>query len=240
MFIDIKFETSSRSAKSNCKASFSASYGKLASGTGSYSQVISEAKHYKNVTVNIIGVMSGGVPKEFTVNESQQIIERFLANQDKQTNVWEMNLRPVSDLSLRGRKLDWVDFQALRLRSNFLAEAESSMEYLHYGEIDAQYVRDNQNEFDDATIQRASKDLQDIAVARKKIDDIVDDAYADFRNDGKTGAKFQLARFDAVMPKLIDYDQKEPTPPPTPQPPRPRPKPERDSSRPDGCRSIRC
>jgi hypothetical protein len=230
LLIDIKFETSSRSAKTDCKASMSASYGKMVSGSGSYSQVISSAKSYKKVTVDIVGVDATGVPKQYTADEAQKMVEHFLATPDKQSSVWEMNLRPVSDLSLRGRKLDWVDFQGIRRRENFLAAAEVSMAYLHYGQIDAEYVRDNPSEFDKATFDRASKDLQDIVVARKKLLDIGEDAYADFRNDGKTGAKFDVARFDGVMPKLDEYVQQERTPPPTPKP---RPKPKFDPGRPE-------
>jgi hypothetical protein len=228
LFIDIKFETSSRSAKTDCRTSISASYDKMVSGSGSYSQVISKAKFYKTVTVEIVGLDDKGVPKQYTADEAQKMVEHFLATPDKQSSVWEMNLRPVGDLSLRGRRLDWVDFQAIRRRENFLAEAETSMTYLHYGEIDAEYVRDNSSEFDKATFDRASKDLQDIGVARKKLLDIGEDAYAAFRNDGKTGAKFVLARFDGVMPELEEYVQRERTPPP---PPKKRPKPER--SRPE-------
>lgn len=224
LFIDIKFQTSSRSEKTDCKASIAASFSNLVSGSGSYSQVISSARSYKNVVVEIIGLDATSVPKQFTAEEAQRIIERFLATPDTQSSVWAMNLRPVSDLSLRGRKLDWVDFQAMRRRENFLAKAESCLTYLDRGQIDAEYVRGNRSEFDQATFDRASNDLGGIAAARERILVIGSDAYDTFRNDGKTSPKFDPAMFDAVMPKLAEYVQREPTPQPAPAP-RPQPKP---------------
>jgi hypothetical protein len=233
LFIDIQFETRSKTAKTNCAASVSASYGKLVSGSGSYSQVISSANSYKKVVVEITGLDATGVPRQYTADEAQRIIEHFLSTPDAQASVWAMNTRPVSDLVLRGRKLDWVDFQEMRRRETFLGQAEASLLYLDNGQTDAEYVRANPGEFDKATQDRAAKDLEEIVRARTAIFGICDDAYADFRNDGQSGPKFDPARITGVLPTLTEYVQVEPSPPP----PKPRPKPQpeyRDHDRPHG------
>lgn len=219
LLLDIRFETSSKTARGNASAALRLSYGKLASGSASYGQVINSASSVKRVTVNITGVDGLPIPRLYTAEEANQLIQQFLRNTDVATTAAYMNYRPIRELTRNGRPLDFVDYEVLSRRERFVSEAEAQLEYLDRVEADAVYVVGNENEFDSNTLDRARSDLPAIKTARNRIFDIGEAAYGRFRNTGSHDFDYRV--FETISPTFQTYEQIEPakpTPAPTPRP----------------------
>lgn len=239
LFIDIIFETSSSSSRRALKASISGSFGRIASGSGSYSELIGSARSYKRVVIELTGI--NGVSREFSPDNAWSMIENFYNDTTTQAYAAQIFRREVSELVVNNQSVDWVDVRARAQRENFVSEAEASLLYLANGRADAEYVAANVDEFAAETIERAQADLQAIQSAEGRIIQAGAEARLDFDESGSTTAKFDPARIADALPTLKGYLQKEPTPAPA-STPAPRPKPPREPrDRPsDGCRGPHC
>lgn len=223
LLIDIQYETSSRSSKGRASADLAAAVKGFGSASGSYGQLINATSAAKRVKVNLVGLDGLDLPQEYTAERATALIEQFLKNKDVATKSFYTNYRPIHELTLKGRPLDFVNYEDLSRRERFIAEAESLIELLDRVEADAEYVRDNPAEFNDETKKRADADLILARQSRSLVFDIGEPAYAKYRQTGYFN--FDYKAFAGVLPQFSTYEQVEPAAP-TPPPPKPRPKPE--------------
>ncbi|HEY5712627.1 MAG TPA: hypothetical protein VIT38_12100 [Allosphingosinicella sp.] len=225
LFIDIQFETATSSSKRECKASLDVNVSKIGNGSVSYSQLIREARGYKRCIIKVLGLDAETTSRQFDSGEAAfEAISRFLAAADGPSTAAFMNYRPISELSLNGQVLDWVNNRELLAREAFVARLETRLAYLDLAQADAGYVSANPSEFDPQTRERAQSDTLLIGASRERVLQVGRDAYGEFKDTGKTSRQFALTRLDGLLPSLKTYQQIEP-PPPSPQAPPPPPPP---------------
>ena len=226
LFVEILFNTSSKSKMKELTASVSGSLGSLGGGSGSYAQLIGNARSHKGFEVRAWGVDGNDVLTKLTAQEIAAALGRFFAD-DTRPKFANCVYKPVSFLVDDDGPLNFADEADRLARERFATRVTECLEILDNARADAVYVGQNRGEFDPSTVSRASDDLPIIRDASLKVQELGEDTFAMFQRSGKTDASFDRGRIDAVMPKLLGYDQREPA---AVQPPRRR-EPQRDADR---------
>jgi hypothetical protein len=226
LFIDLMYETASASSRSTLTASLKASYGGLVSGSATFSQMMSNATGHKNVKLTATGI--NGVSKDLKPEDVLAMSSDFFAQDSRTEYAIRQYPRNISELTLNGVPLDWVNQEALQRRTRFVQAAENKLQDLVDAAADSQYVQNNPAEFDEMTQSRARADFPVISRAYARIQSIVDDARREFEQNGMTTRKFDVANLEDEVPDLKMYLQIEPPPPPpAPAPATPAQPPER-------------
>ena len=231
LFLEVLFQTRSRSKLKELQASVAASFKGLGSGGGNFAQIIGTASSHKELEIRALGVDGSDIITSLKAEEVSAALKRFFAD-DTRPKFANCVYRPVRTLIDNGAPLTFANETEWRARERFATRVMEALDILDDARVDATYVTRNPDEFDVDTLRRATDDLPVIGAAALKIRELGEDVFDAFASTGVTDSSFDRGRVDALLPALKEYIQKEPTPPPPP-PPRRRPQADADRGRND-------
>jgi len=190
LFIDLQFNTSSMQAKQDLKASISANYKTLASGSGSFSKLVQESRSHKAVSLLMVGLDGSMVPQQYTAEEIENAVKTFFNRENPQYRAAFMRYDPVDQIFASNGHPDWVNHEDVERRRTFFDRANEAYEYLEQVHSDANYVAKNPAEFDEGVARRAAKDFMRTRDLMDRISADVRMTNAKFANTGITGPAF--------------------------------------------------
>lgn len=215
LFIDFSVETASRTEKDSLRASLKASYGELVSGSGSFSKLVTDTKSSKNVRLSALGYGGSLDRAPLDPGAIQDQINKVLQDQSRNGIILSFLTQRMREVLIDGIPLDFVEPRQVAERIAAAISFDENVEYLTQADIDARYAINNKSEFDDQTLERASKDIETILVAKENISSMYSDLLVHFEENGKNS---ELTRhlIQYAEPKFDVYLQKEPAPPAPP------------------------
>ena len=169
--VDIKIDTKTRAEFKTVKAELNAAMEGFASGSASFSNTVKEVSKSRDVTVSI-HEFGKAVKKIPTDKDSLvAVLNDALSPKNNTGLILRYITRKISSFIVDGEVLDWVDQDLLYLRADVDKAHAEHQEYLDQALIDAKHVLANKEDFDEATLQRATSDIEKIAVDRERLTD---------------------------------------------------------------------
>jgi hypothetical protein len=222
LFVDLQFNTTSMKSKNDLKASISANYGALASGSGSISKLVREASGHKAISLLMVGLDGTMVPHEYTAAEIENNVKLFFERKDPKYTAAFMRYDPVDQIFADNGHPNWVNNVDVERRRTFFERANDAYEYLEQVHSDANYVAKNPAEFDEGVARQAAKDFTRSGDLMDRISADVRMTNAKFADTGVTDPAFNKDLRTLLKSPFQTYPQKEPPSAPSAPAPRPR------------------